>query len=365
MSSVAEAIADYDSIIVNNYCVIAASVFLLYEYVITVDREVNAFWFGAPTGASILFLSNRYLNLVVNTLNLVEFGHFSDEVIVHAIVLPYHNADQPFAEVRSDLYRRYSAPLTQPEPKLRVVRPRTCGVDLHDLPPLGGGVVLSALILLLALVPLFINAARFSFNLTGVNDPTWGCYSDDSTPAALTLKFVIISRASLIVSDALLVGLTWRALPQHTVSFASLRKTGVSLTTVLLRDGTFYFGILCILNILHLVFSLTSMFGFITGASNISTFTEVVTAVLVSRFLLNLQEANKVVCRGVSSMDQLSTIAEGRTISFARFIGSIGESIGPGLPGSDTSSSATEDTDDTLTSESFELHPGTTYRQVL
>ncbi len=128
------------------------------------------------------------------------------------------------------------------------------------------------------------------------------------------------------------------------------------------------------------------MFGFITGASNISTFTEVyvarfplscssfmsllrtvsVTAVLVSRFLLNLQEANKVICRGVSSeMDQLSTIAEGRTISFARFIGSIGESIGPGLPGSDTSSSATEDTDYTLKPESFELHPGTTYGQAL
>ncbi|TFK85092.1 hypothetical protein K466DRAFT_601461 [Polyporus arcularius HHB13444] len=361
MSSVAEAIADYESIVVNNYCVVAGSVFLLYEYVITVDREVNAFWFGAPTGASILFLSNRYLNVVVNVLNLIEFGHFSDEVNVHAMFTCVGTLISSCAS-----FARGLAVLT-----FMIYLPWAVFSGLRAY-ALCRGVVLSALILLLALVPLFINAARFSFNLTGVNDPTWGCYSDDSTPAALTLKcmlqadIVIISRASLIVSDVLLVGLTWRALPQHTVSFASLCKTGVSLTTVLLRDGTFYFGILCILNILHLIFSLTSMFGFITGASNISTFTEVVTAVLVSRFLLNLQEANKVVCRGVSSeMDQLSTIAEGRTISFARFIGSIGESIGPGLPGSDTSSSATEDTDDTLKPESFELHPGTTYGQAL
>ncbi len=114
------------------------------------------------------------------------------------------------------------------------------------------------------------------------------------------------------------------------------------------------------------------MFGFAdNGASNVTAFTEVyvaylslfcsslmrtisVTAVLVSRFLLNLQEANKVAIRGMTSMDQLSTLAEGRTISFARFMGSIGESIGPGV--SDISS-RTEDTDDTLKAESFELLP--------
>lgn len=58
------------------------AVFLLYEYVITIDREVNAFWYRAPTGASILFLSNRYLSFVVNVLGLIEFGHLSDEVRV-------------------------------------------------------------------------------------------------------------------------------------------------------------------------------------------------------------------------------------------------------------------------------------------
>ncbi|KAI0704488.1 hypothetical protein C8T65DRAFT_696536 [Cerioporus squamosus] len=330
-SSDADAIASYESIVVNNYCVVAASVFLLYEYVITIDREVNAFWYRAPTGASILFLSNRYLSFVVNVLGLIEFGHLSDESCASIArglsVLTFMNY-LPWAAFSG--LRAYA---------------------------LCRGVMLSTLVFLLALVPLPINAARFSFDLTGVNDPQWGCFAEDSTPSSLQLKFVIISRTCLIVSDALLMGLTWWALPKHTISFATIRKTGVSLTTVLLRDGTLYFGVLLIMNVLHLAFSLTSMFGFTdNGASNVTAFTEVVTAVLVSRFLLNLQEANKVAIKGMCSMDQLSTIPETQTISFARFIGSMGESFGPGLPGSDASSS-TEDTDDTLKVESFEVRP--------
>ncbi|TFK85093.1 hypothetical protein K466DRAFT_552588 [Polyporus arcularius HHB13444] len=328
-SSDADAIASYESIIVNNYCVVAASVFLLYEYVITIDREVNSFWHRAPTGASILFLSNRYLSFVVNVLGLIEFKQWSDEscasIARGLAVLTFMNY-LPWAAFSG--MRAYA---------------------------LCRDITLSTLVFLLALVPLPINAARFSFGLTGVNDPQWGCFAEDSTPSSLQLKFVIISRTSLIVSDALIIGLTWWALPKHTVSFATLHKTRVSLTTVLLRDGTLYFGVLLIMNVLHLAFSLTSMFGFAdNGASNVTAFTEVVTAVLVSRFLLNLQEANKVAIRGMTSMDQLSTLAEGRTISFARFMGSIGESIGPGV--SDISS-RTEDTDDTLKAESFELLP--------
>ena len=51
------------------------------------------------------------------------------------------------------------------------------------------------------------------------------------------LAVIILSRTCLIVSDALLIGLIWWALPKPTVPLVTLRKTGVSLTTVLLRDG--------------------------------------------------------------------------------------------------------------------------------
>ncbi|RPD59066.1 hypothetical protein L226DRAFT_524088 [Lentinus tigrinus ALCF2SS1-7] len=320
-SSDADAIASYKDIVLNNYCVIAASVFLLYEYVITLDREVNSFWHGAPTGASVLFMSNRYFNVAVNVLGLIEFGHFSDDrscvSMARGLAVLTFMTYLPWA-VFSGL-RAYA---------------------------LCRGIILSAFVFLLALAPLPINAARFSFDLTGVNDPHWGCFAEDSVPSSLNLKsvlpFIIISRTCLIVSDIILIGLTWWALPRNSISFATLRKTRVSLTTVLLRDGTLYFGVLLIMNVLHLVFSLSFIFSSSdNGASNVTAFTESVTAVLVSRFLLNLQEANKVAVMGMDlvSMDQLSTVPEGRTLSFARVMGSIGESIGPGLPESDTSSS--------------------------
>lgn len=54
--------------------------FFLYDYLITFDREVNSFWHGATSGATVLFLSNRYLNVSVNILGMIEFGQFSDTV---------------------------------------------------------------------------------------------------------------------------------------------------------------------------------------------------------------------------------------------------------------------------------------------
>ncbi|TBU23137.1 hypothetical protein BD311DRAFT_600006, partial [Dichomitus squalens] len=39
-------------------------VWLLFEYFLTLDQEVELFWGQRPTVASILFLSNRYLPLL-------------------------------------------------------------------------------------------------------------------------------------------------------------------------------------------------------------------------------------------------------------------------------------------------------------
>ncbi|RDX51238.1 hypothetical protein OH76DRAFT_317255 [Lentinus brumalis] len=250
-SSDADAIASYETIIVNNYCVVAASVFLLYEYVITIDREVNSFWHRAPTGASILFMSNRYLSFVGNVLGLIEFKQWSDE--------------------------------------LRVGSKRTCRTDIHELPPMGGFLWYAGLCPLQRHHPLDTRIPPCSCppsNQRGSvllrpdrskRSPVGVFRGGLDSLFTTTEVLVIISRACLIVSDALIIGLTWWALPKHTVSFATLRKTRVSLTTVLLRDGSLYFGVLLIMNVLHLAFSLTSMFGFAdNGASNVTAFTEVV-----------------------------------------------------------------------------------------
>ena len=55
-------------------------VFFLYEYLITLDREVGMIWKRGFSGATTLFLSNRYLMLLDIVFGLVEFGQFSDKV---------------------------------------------------------------------------------------------------------------------------------------------------------------------------------------------------------------------------------------------------------------------------------------------
>ena len=52
----------------------------MYEYVITFDREVQLFWRGKWTGASILFFLNRYLGLLSPVLTALELVRMSDKV---------------------------------------------------------------------------------------------------------------------------------------------------------------------------------------------------------------------------------------------------------------------------------------------
>ena len=45
---------------------------VVYEYMITLGREVQLFWRRKLTGAAALFYLNRYLSLVVNVYGLIE-----------------------------------------------------------------------------------------------------------------------------------------------------------------------------------------------------------------------------------------------------------------------------------------------------
>ena len=54
--------------------------FLIYDYVITLGREVDAFWPAKLTGAYALFFVNRYVTLIWNMMGLAQLGKFSDEV---------------------------------------------------------------------------------------------------------------------------------------------------------------------------------------------------------------------------------------------------------------------------------------------
>ncbi len=68
MRQIGESIADH---------LMISPVLLLFEYALTLDREVAIFWKRKATGASVLFLSNRYISLVAYSARIALMGHWS------------------------------------------------------------------------------------------------------------------------------------------------------------------------------------------------------------------------------------------------------------------------------------------------
>ncbi|TBU42312.1 hypothetical protein BD309DRAFT_866641, partial [Dichomitus squalens] len=107
----------------------------------------------------------------------------------------------------------------------------------------------------------------------------------------------IISRSLLIGADLLVLCVTWYR-TYETVKFSRRDHAGTSGRTfsgTLLRDGTAYFLTLLVLNCLHVAFTLASVsileeaprtHGCLTRSNVLLR----ITAVLTSRFLINLQE---------------------------------------------------------------------------
>ncbi|KAI0745722.1 hypothetical protein C8Q76DRAFT_790063 [Earliella scabrosa] len=111
------------------------------------------------------------------------------------------------------------------------------------------------------------------------------------------------------------------------IGFAFL--TPATLAYILWRDGTIYFICLLILNILHLLLSALSAASLTLGkSSNMILFTEPVTAILMSRFMLNSQHVDSRNRDYTSTLDEITIQNEGsNSILFQRMIGSLGSSV--------------------------------------
>ena len=53
---------------------------VLYDYALTLDMEIELFWDTSSKGATVLFVVNRYLTLILRVVNLLGFLPMSDQV---------------------------------------------------------------------------------------------------------------------------------------------------------------------------------------------------------------------------------------------------------------------------------------------
>ncbi|KAI0701122.1 hypothetical protein C8T65DRAFT_697122 [Cerioporus squamosus] len=292
--SPADIIAAFQSTFDDDCCWYAGAVFVVYEYIITFGLEVDLFWKRKLTGASVLFFLTRYLALLTIFFGMLEYVPTTDSSC--AMVIRWQAGVE---------YTQYL--------------PWAVFSGLRAFALSGQNWPLSGLVLLLSLVPFGINFGQYAFGLTGEVDSLYGCSAILPISADFARK----------TSDALVIAITWFAMLRCRDRFGEMTWNSTSLTTILARDGSIYFLLLLILNSLHLTFTMLSIHAAFEPLSYFSDFTEPVTTVLVSRFLIDLQSANQRALK-VDSDDPLylDTMSFGRSANLSRIVGSLGASLG-------------------------------------
>ncbi|KAI0697858.1 hypothetical protein C8T65DRAFT_18470 [Cerioporus squamosus] len=191
--------------------------------------------------------------------------------------------------------------------------------------------LLGLLVLVLSLAPVGANLVPYGYQFSGKSVPPFGCLESADTSEAIDLRFgfILVSRVPLIIADMILIYVTWAKLRSRDALKDIRQSKKMSLSDVLFRDGTQYFVVLFILNVLHFVFSLTALAVTENGTSYLTVFTAPLTAILISRFLLDLQEANQAVVRVDS--DNSSHSPSNPWNDTPSFISSLGAFINPDL----------------------------------
>ncbi|KAI0684482.1 hypothetical protein C8T65DRAFT_702085 [Cerioporus squamosus] len=282
-------VALLDSFYYQKYCIMATSTLFIYEVIDTFDREVACFWTTKRSGASSLFFANKWMYLTVLVMQLVVYASFPSE--------------------------KSCSMFTRAEFVVKL---------LQFIPGAGA------------------NLVPYGYDLRGENTPPFGCGQSDNRSTALDVRLVVISRGPLIIANILLIWITWTKLSRG--ALRSVQHKRLSLSDILFRGGIIYFVILFILNTLHLVFTVTFLAGSsYNEASLLSIFIAPITTILISRFLLELQESSQRVVR-IDSDDPLHSSRDSNDTP--SFILSLGGFIDPDLPaGSDA------DDDDGLASQ--------------
>ncbi|RPD54831.1 hypothetical protein L227DRAFT_657331 [Lentinus tigrinus ALCF2SS1-6] len=259
-------IAQYETLQTDNYIFIASIIPLVYDYIITFDREVGLFWARSLTGASALFFAARYIPMLYVIFNLVKWY---PSIPLERYQYPLTSSSLPtptdvgFAKPRCSCDLLVKTSLTIDN--LQSIAPAVfSGLRAFALTK---NRALSLFIFVLFLAPFCVNMFQYHLGITGVNIPGFGCGETYPMTEAEVIIVTAVSRGGSIISDFLLVMVTWWNL-KTSPSFARfVRGPRTSLVHVMLWNGSLYFIILFVLNVLHLSLTLSSVLGVRSGAT--------------------------------------------------------------------------------------------------
>ncbi|RDX54103.1 hypothetical protein OH76DRAFT_1062680 [Lentinus brumalis] len=296
-AAAAATVALFGNLYTGSFCAVATSVLFIYDAFVTFDSEVACFWSAARTGASLLFFANKWLFMASRVMLLYEFASFPSNKM---LLLP----NGVTGNFDTAVHARSSKPL-------------------------------GLLVLALSLAPVGANLVPYGYQLSGQYFPPLGCLQTDNTTAALNLSGDHLSSTGHRCGHTThLDHLDKAEQSGRSERYSKVQKTFTirhPLSRWYVSPRIIYFVVLFVLNLLHLVFTATAVAGDGSNADSIiPTFTAPLTAIIVSRFLLELQAATQTVVR----LDPDDPLHSSRNPydSTPRFISSLGGFINMELP---------------------------------
>ncbi|KAI0676161.1 hypothetical protein C8Q78DRAFT_1075089 [Trametes maxima] len=314
----------YKSLFTASCFQFAASALVLFDFFVTLDEEVRLFWKRKLSGASVLFFIVRYWAL------------FNYELLVFIGYASFSDADSPctaFSIAHSSDCHSHQLRFIREAALCRTIFSvhslgSTAFSSLRVLALSGLNYPLAVLVFLLSVGPAVVNFTVFHYGITGQNVLTIGCQGGSSVPRQPA------QMTSLIAADILVIVITIATTRRRGTPHLG-RPGKATLGDVLLYDGIKYFAVLLTLNILQVVLTHLSIKIISQQGSYIAQISDPLTAIFISRFLLDLQSANQASralgTQTLGSFPVGSMPAQEGTLRFtSRVIGSLGGSAQPG-----------------------------------
>ncbi|RPD56460.1 hypothetical protein L227DRAFT_614597 [Lentinus tigrinus ALCF2SS1-6] len=233
-SFAAALVAAYPHVIEEQMTYAAMGALVLYDQLLTFDRELRLVWRRKVTGATVLFVLNRYLLLARFLVVFASYNISSQEG--YACLSRQQGDTAPYL-----VWAAFAS--------LRVY-----ALTDHVW-------WLAVIVFFASSMPAATNTYVYTVTLINSFIRPFNCVTSPQVPQSLYLP-------------------TWR------VARSAAIKTSFAAT--ILRDGTVYFLTFLTINVLHLVFSLK---GFFTDS--IVIFQDPIISILVSRFILDLRDVDR------------------------------------------------------------------------
>lgn len=243
---------------------------MIYDVLLTFDRELSTIWRRRCSLMTIIYIVNRY-SLIVNIVPMLIWG-FDGYLSTMCMVTNSISA------------------VTTTLPIIAVAG--FGAVRVHAM--WEQSLWLSIPTFVLMLTPAWTNiqatVATYLEAIDPLPPPYGGCILATSNTQLELRVLQSISRATPIAGDALILAVTWCKTYRN---MREAQRLGVQtkLTNLLLQDGTFYFGIMFALNFAQLMLD--------TAGSNTTllfSLTPVIipmSSLLVSRFILDLRDISE------------------------------------------------------------------------